>query len=177
MCNYNTHNLQLYLLTLRERITSYKTKPLLTLIWLTTFLLETSEALQFVIYCTKLHGPSGSLVDDFHFSKWYVLSELHNNLLRRSLTFLSSHPPFHSDNMNIKFLLLPCKQRWFLSDCLGMQREQLHQTFKTPLLYPLNPVLTLLLLWYLQISSIWYWSGIISSTLLFHCVHLAFSPP
>lgn len=142
-----------------------------------TSLFKTSEALQFTVYCTKLHGPLGSPVDDFYFSKWYVLSELHNNLLCRYLPLLSPHPPCHSDNnMNIEFLLLPCKQWWFLSDCLGMQREQLHQTFKTPLLYPLNPFLTLLLLCYLQISTSWYWLGIISSTLLFHCVHLAFSP-
>jgi len=57
-----------------------------------------------------------------------------------------------------------------------MQREQLHQTSETLLFYPLNPFFTLLLLWYLQISSIWYWLGIISSTLLFHSVHLAFPP-
>lgn len=157
ICNYNTYNLQLYLLTLRES--------------------QITRLGHLLVYCSKLHGPLALLFYEFYVSKWYVLSEFPNNPLYRSLTLLSPHPPFYSDNnTNIKFFLLPCKQWWFLSDCLGMQREQLHQTFKTLLLYPLNPFLTLLLLWYLQISSIWYWLGIISSPLLFHCVHLAFFP-
>lgn len=142
-----------------------------------TSLLENSEVLQFAVYCAKLHGSYGSLVDDFHFSKQSAFSELHNKLSHKSLTLLSPCPPFRSDNnMNIKFLLLPCNHWWFPSDCLGMQREHLHQTFQIPLLYPLNLFLTLLLQQYLQISSIWYWLGIISSTLKFHCVNFALSP-
>lgn len=138
--NYSTHSLQLYLLTLRESQITRLSHILV-------------HGYNLRLLCQKLLRPYslpyiapwhvGSLVDDFRFSKWYILSEPCNNLLRSCLILLSFHPLFHSDNSrSIKFLLLPHKRWWFLSDCYGMQGEQLHQTFKTLLLYPLNHFLT-----------------------------------